>query len=258
MGALHAGHASLIEAAARDGHHVVVSIYVNPTQFGPNEDLAAYPRSINADSALCRVAGAGAIFAPADAEMYPPGEETRVRPGPLADRMCGRFRPGHFEGVCTVVAKLFNFIQPDVAYFGQKDAQQARILCKMVDDLGFPVRLIVCPIVREPDGLAMSSRNAYLSPTERSQALCLFRALSMGRDRLVAGEKDLVTIIRSMQEEVHRIVEAQDGRVTIDYIEINDPETLSPLVAPEERMLLAGAVRIGRTRLIDNLLVSLD
>ncbi|MBX3394828.1 MAG: pantoate--beta-alanine ligase [Phycisphaerae bacterium] len=258
MGALHAGHASLIEAAARAGHFVVVSIYVNPTQFGPNEDFTAYPRSIEADAAICRDSGADAIFAPNDAEMYPPGEETRVRPGPLADRMCGRFRPGHFEGVCTVVAKLFNFVQPDVAYFGQKDAQQARILGKMVDDLGFPVRLVVCPIVREPDGLAMSSRNSYLSPTERSSALCLYHALSLGRDRLAAGEKDLAAIVRLMQEEVHRVAGVRDGHVTIDYIEINDPDSLMALTAPGKRMLLAGAIRIGRTRLIDNLLVTSD
>lgn len=255
MGALHDGHVSLIEAAKSARTFCVVSIYVNPTQFAPNEDLAAYPRTMNADRAKCGRAGAELIFAPADSEMYPSGEQTRVKPGILADRMCGLFRPGHFEGVCTVVAKLLNIVQPDIAFFGQKDAQQALIIQKMVDDLRIPVQIEVCPIVREADGLAMSSRNAYLSPEERRQALCLFRALTLGRDRLLAGEKDIQSITSSMRDEICRVVHSHGGTVSIDYVEINDAVTLVPRDAPFGRMLLAGAVRIGKTRLIDNMIV---
>jgi len=254
MGALHAGHVSLIDAAKRDGHVVVVSIYVNPTQFGPKEDLAAYPRNFDADRDACEKAGVDLIVTPTDAEMYPPGEQTRVKPGRLAETMCGPLRPGHFEGVCTVVAKLFNIVMPDVAYFGQKDAQQALIIKQMVADLCFPVRIEVCPIVREADGLAMSSRNAYLSKDERIRALSLFRALSLGKQRLLDGEANIGSIIEGMREEIGRIAGPE---TVIDYVVVVNADTLEPADSPEGLLLLAGAVRIGKTRLIDNLLVEL-
>ncbi len=257
MGALHAGHLSLIEAAQKDHAFIVVSIYVNPTQFGPGEDFSAYPRTLDADRSACARAGADLVYAPLDEEIYPAGEETRVVPGPLADRMCGPARPGHFEGVCTVVAKLFNIVQPDFACFGQKDAQQAVIIRRMAADLCMPVRIVVCPIVREPDGLAMSSRNAYLSPTERQQALCLSRALSLGRDLLLAGRRDTDAMVAAMTTEIHRIVESQGGSATIDYVVICDADTLETPVRPSGRTLLAAAVRIGKTRLIDNVVVEL-
>lgn len=257
MGALHAGHVSLIEAATADGAFTVVSIYVNPTQFGPNEDFSAYPRTLDADRVACHRGGADLIYAPIDQEIYPPGEQTRVRPGKLAASMCGLARPGHFEGVCTVVAKLFNIVQPDAAYFGQKDAQQALIIRRMARDLCFPVRIVVCPIVREPDGLAMSSRNAYLSPKERRQALGLNSALSLGRDRLLAKNGDIAAIIQAMEQEIHRVAQENEGAATIDYVVICDAETLEPLTRSTGKMLLATAVRIGKTRLIDNLIVEL-
>ncbi|MFQ5430189.1 MAG: pantoate--beta-alanine ligase [Phycisphaerae bacterium] len=253
MGALHAGHISLIEAATASTAYTVVSIYVNPTQFGPREDLAAYPRTLDADRRACAEAGVDLIFAPTDAAMYPPGDQTRVRPGPLAEPMCGRFRPGHFEGVCTVVAKLFNIVRPDVAYFGQKDAQQAVVIRRMVEDLRLPVQVEVCPIVREPDGLAMSSRNAYLNADERLRALSLYRGLCAGRDLLLSGERS----IGRVRERMASAVREAGGDVGIDYLVVVDPETLAPAEA-KGRVLLAGAVRIGATRLIDNLLVDVD
>lgn len=263
MGALHAGHISLIEAAENSGAYVVVSIYVNPTQFSPHEDLAAYPRTIDADRAACRDAGVDLIFTPDDAEMYPPGDQTRVHPGPLAETMCGLFRPGHFEGVSTVVTKLFNLVQPDVAYFGQKDAQQALIIRRMVKDLCIPVRIEVCPIVREPDGLAMSSRNAYLSTEQRSRALCLYRALCEGRDMLLhrgtggSGDQGIQHVVYAMQNTVAKVASPEPEPVTIDYMTVVDAETLEPATKPIGRVMLAGAVRIGETRLIDNLLIDL-
>lgn len=254
MGALHAGHLSLIEAARTRNAFTVVSIYVNPTQFGPGEDLDAYPRTFDADRTACREAGADLIFAPTDAVIYPKGDQTRIQAGPLADTMCGRHRPGHFDGVCTVVAKLFGIVQPDLAVFGQKDAQQALIIRRMTRDLFMPVEIVVCPIVREPDGLALSSRNAYLSTTERIQALCLNRALHAGRESLLAGEsRD--TIVAKM----HNVVAAELGdaaaRDAVDYLVAVDAETLAPMDDASNTILIAGAVRIGRTRLIDNLLV---
>lgn len=255
MGALHAGHLSLVEASKRAGDFVVVSIYVNPTQFGPHEDFGKYPRTFETDRAACRGAGVDAIFCPGDAEMYRPGDQTRVAPGPLARTMCGERRPGHFEGVCTVVAKLFNIVRPDVAYFGQKDAQQALIIRRMVDDLCLPIRIEICPLVREQDGLAMSSRNARLSPEERIRALCLFKALCVGRDRLAAGERAIGTIIAAMRRTVIDVAGFDTG---IDYLNIVDPETLAPLASGAERAMLAGAVRIGDVRLIDNLVVDLS
>lgn len=252
MGALHRGHTSLIDAARRHGDYIVVSIYVNPTQFGPNEDYAAYPRTIDADQAACRQAGADLLFVPAPEQIYPPGDETRVRPGALAEALCGPFRPGHFEGVCTVVAKLLNIVGPDAAYLGQKDGQQALVIRRMVEDLRMPVRIVTCPIVREPDGLAMSSRNAYLKPAERQRALCLHRALCAGRDRLETGETSLIDVRAAMDD----VIKAA-GDVAVDYLSVVDAETLAVPDRPRGRLMIAGAVRIGSIRLIDNLLVDL-
>jgi len=249
MGALHAGHISLIEAARRPGAYVVVSIYVNPTQFGPGEDFGQYPRTLEADARGCQQAGVDLLFLPSDAEMYAPGDQTRVRPGRLAETLCGPFRPGHFEGVCTVVAKLFNIVQPDVAYFGRKDAQQAVIIRRMVADLAMPMRIEVCPIVREADGLAMSSRNARLSPEHRAIAPRLHQALCLGRDRLRMGETSPGKVIAAMRGYL-----AENTSIRVDYLSIVDPETLEDLDRPAARLMLAGAIRIGDVRLIDNLL----
>ncbi len=266
MGALHAGHLSLIQAAVASGAYSVVSIYVNPTQFGPHEDFSQYPRTLDADRAACREAGVDLIFAPGDAEMYPPGDQTRIRPGPLAAGLCGPFRPGHFEGVCTVVAKLFNMVQPDAAYFGQKDAQQAAIIRRMVADLAMPVQIVVCPTVREPDGLALSSRNASLTPLQRRRAVCLYAALATGRDLLVhenrrrEGQADIEAVIQEMRRVLREAAGAGPDHLTVDYLEIVDAETLERLpssVGQKGRLLLAGAIRIGGRRLIDNLIVDL-
>jgi len=251
MGALHAGHVSLIQAARSRGDYTVVSIYVNPTQFGPREDFSKYPRPMAADTAACEKSGVDLIFAPPTPEIYPPGDQTRVRPGQLADALCGPFRPGHFEGVCTVVARLFNIVQPDAAYFGQKDAQQLAIIRRMTLDLRLPIEIVVCPTTREPDGLAMSSRNAYLSPTDRERGLCLYRALCTGRDALAAGERSTGRITAKMQAVV-----ASAGIMHVDYLSIVDAETLEPVDDPAgRRVLIAGAIRVGATRLIDNIVV---
>ena len=257
MGALHVGHASLIEASSRTGAFTVVSIYINPTQFGRHEDLDSYPRTLESDRAACGAAGGELIFAPTDAEMYPRGEQTRVSPGALAETMCGKFRPGHFEGVCTVVAKLFNLVQPDAAYFGQKDAQQVLIIRRMVQDLCMPVRIETCPIVREPDGLAVSSRNVYLDEEDRVRGLCLYQALCAGRDALVAGEVSIERVIDIMRRTMLGAGSTPREPVKIDYFTAVGAESLEVLRSPHGRVLLAGAVHIGRTRLIDNLVVDL-
>lgn len=250
MGALHAGHLSLLEASVRRELFTVASIYVNPTQFAPHEDLNRYPRPFAADHEKCGNAGVELVFAPDDETMYPPNDETRVRPGKLAEGLCGPFRPGHFEGVCTVVARLFNIVQPDVAFFGQKDAQQARIIKRMAADLHFPIEIAVCPLMREPDGLAMSSRNAYLSEKERHDALCLFSALSAGWDALVSGTS-VVDVEPIMRQEILRTISSDQ----IEYLCAVDHETLSLPTAETRQILLAGAIRIGATRLIDNIVV---
>ncbi len=252
MGALHAGHISLIDAAKKNDDYVIVSIFVNPTQFGPNEDFSAYPRTMETDREICHKAGVDLIFAPEQSEIYPPGDETRVQPGSLADRLCGPFRPGHFEGVCTVVAKLFNIVQPDVAYFGQKDAQQAAIIRRMTTDLRMPVRIEVCPLIRDTDGLALSSRNVRLKANEREQALSLYRALCMGRELLKKGEPSMGRIIAAMRAEIGKYPE-----IRVDYLSIVEPETLADAKSPQGPLMLAGAVRIGDVRLIDNVLVDL-
>lgn len=251
MGALHAGHTSLIDASRGDGRFTVVSIFVNPTQFAPGEDFASYPRTTEADLNVCGEHGVDLVFTPSAEELYPPGDQTRVRVGPMAETLCGPFRPGHFEGVCTVVAKLFHIVQPDVAYFGQKDAQQAVIIRRMVRDLLMPVTIDVRPIVREPDGLAMSSRNAYLSPDERQQAASVYASLCAGRDLVLAGERRAGKIVTAMRHTL-----AQAGPCVVDYLSVVDPETLADKTEAAAPVMLAAAVRIGKTRLIDNLIVT--
>jgi pantoate--beta-alanine ligase len=252
MGALHAGHISLIRAARADGGFVVVSIFVNPAQFGPNEDFTRYPRPIEDDLQRCTGEGVDLVFAPEAAVMYPPGFCTYVEVQGLQDVLEGASRPGHFRGVATVVLKLFHIVQPDVAYFGQKDAQQAVIIRRMVRDLDLPVEVRVCPIVREPDGLALSSRNQYLSPEQRQQAVVLWAALQEGVRLVAAGERAGAAVERTLAARI----QAEPG-ATLDYAAVVDAETLEPLPTLRGRVLLALAVRFGATRLIDNTLIEL-
>jgi len=248
MGFLHEGHLSLMRAARPRAQVLVVSIFVNPAQFGPREDYSRYPRDLKRDLALCREAGADIVFAPAAAAMYPEGYSTYVEETRLSQGLCGARRPGHFRGVATVVLKLFNIVRPDLAVFGIKDYQQARVIRKMVADLNLPIGVVVAPIVREKDGLAMSSRNAYLGPAERTEALCLRRALLRGREMAGAGEKDA----RKVRSEMERIIRREPS-ARIDYIEIVREEDLAPVsrIGEGTRGLLA--VFVGKTRLIDNL-----
>lgn len=252
MGALHAGHLSLIESARAETGFVVVSIFVNPTQFGPNEDLNRYPRTLERDLKSCEEAGVDLVFHPRPEIMYPPDYRTFVEVTGLQDVLCGASRPGHFRGVATVVLKLFNLVQPDRAYFGQKDAQQVRVLQQMVHDLNVPVEIRVCPIVREADGLALSSRNKYLEAQERRGAAVLNRALSEARQRIEAGERDADSVRRVMVETIASVPGA-----VLDYAAVVDADSLQSLVqiAAERPVLLALAVRFGGTRLIDNLLI---
>lgn len=250
MGALHEGHLSLIRRAKAECDLVVVSIFVNPTQFGPAEDFTAYPRPLEADLAACRTTGVDAAFCPSPAEMYDPAVATEVTVSRLTEGLCGAHRPGHFAGVTTVVAKLFNIVQPDAAYFGQKDAQQAVVIRKMVRDLDFPIDIVVCPTVRERDGLAMSSRNAYLSPEQRQQALSLSGALDWARDQIQDGQRGVPMLLEGMRARIEAA-----GPCTIDYIDVVDAEELTPLHQIEHKCLIALAVRIGQTRLIDNIVV---
>jgi len=251
MGALHEGHLSLIRAARAESDLVVVTIFVNPTQFGPQEDLKKYPRDLDRDLALCEEAGADLVFSPEAAEMYPTSFSTWVEVEGLTDGLCGHSRPGHFRGVCTVVSKLLNICQPHQAYFGEKDAQQLAVIRRMVRDLDMRVRIVPCPTVREADGLAMSSRNARLTPEHRAQAPVLHRALSAARDLVQAGEQDATSLdaaIRSI------LSEAPTGEV--DYVEIVDADDLTSIDALEGEGLIALAVRFGDVRLIDNIRVS--
>ncbi len=248
MGNLHDGHLSLVRIAKRHSDVVVVSIFVNPTQFGPNEDFAAYPRTFEADCALCAAEGVDLVFYPSVPEMYPEGASVAVTENALSRTLCGAARPGHFNGVCTVVAKLFNVVLPHVAVFGEKDGQQLRIILRMVRDLRFPVEIVSGPTAREPDGLARSSRNQYLTPEQRPQAVCLRRALDEAERRFAAGERDPQQLVAAM-----RAVVAQAPAAKIDYIEIVDDETLQPLAGPIARPALAAlAVWVGKPRLIDN------
>lgn len=251
MGALHAGHGSLIEAAAKECDFVVVTIFVNPTQFGPGEDLDKYPRTLETDCQYCEKLGADLVFAPSAEEMYPAGQLTWVDVEKLTEPLCGAKRPGHFRGVTTVCAKLFNIVQPDVAYFGQKDAQQAIVIQRMVRDLNMPLKIRICPIVREPDGLAMSSRNQYLSPEQRQRAICLYQALCWCKEKIDAGQRDAAVLTTG----INGIIERQGGQ--IDYVDIVDTENLQFLQVLQGHVLIAMAVFFGKTRLIDNLLLDL-
>ena len=246
MGALHEGHLSLVELARARDDVVVMSIFVNPTQFGPNEDLASYPRDEARDLALAEAAGVNVVFLPAVEEMYPPGDDTRISVGSLATIVEGEDRPGHFDGVCTVVAKLFNIVHPHRAYFGQKDAQQVAVVKKMVADLAFPTEIVVGPTVREPDGLALSSRNAYLSPEERARANVIHTALQKGREVLRAEGSD------AAEKAMWELLVASDLQPS--YARVVDPDTFAP---PSDggHALLVIAARLGTTRLIDNLLI---
>ena len=249
MGYLHEGHKSLIDRAVKENDRVVVSDFVNPTQFGPNEDFESYPRDINADAALCEGAGADVIFNPEADEMYD-NALTTVNMTDITEVLCGKTRPTHFSGVCTVVSKLFNIVTPDRAYFGQKDAQQLCVIRKMVKDLNFDIEIIGCPIVREEDGLAKSSRNTYLNPEERKAALCLSRALQLGKSRILDGEESADRIVKTISEEIQK-----EPLARIDYVEAVDYNNLKPLNKIEKPLLCAVAVYIGKTRLIDNFII---
>jgi pantoate--beta-alanine ligase len=250
MGALHAGHLSLVRAARAETQPVIASIFVNPTQFGPSEDFQKYPRTFEADSKQLEDAGVDYLFAPQASEIYPPGFRTWVNVEGLSERMEGKARPGHFRGVTTVVLKLLEIVQPQKAYFGRKDAQQARILQQMARDLHLDSEIIVCPIVREPDGLAMSSRNTYLDPAERRAAPILYRALDGARVSIARGERDALRIMAAMRELLRTEPLAEP-----DYVEVVDADTLEQVTRLRGVCLALLAVRIGPVRLIDNLLI---
>jgi pantoate--beta-alanine ligase len=250
MGALHPGHLSLVRAALAESQPVIASIFVNPTQFGPSEDFQKYPRTIEADSKKLEDAGVDFLFAPEPSEIYPPGFRTWVNVEGLSERLEGRVRRGHFRGVTTVVLKLLEIVQPRKAFFGRKDAQQARIIRQMARDLHLDTEIVVCPIVREPDGLAMSSRNAYLNPEERRAATILFRALDGARASISRGERDALRLMAAMRETLRSEPLAES-----DYVELVDAETLEPMTRLRGVCLALLAVRIGAVRLIDNLLI---
>jgi pantoate--beta-alanine ligase len=251
MGALHDGHLSLVRAAGAACDLVAVSIFVNPLQFGPNEDLAKYPRNFEADRELLQRQGVDFLFAPRVEEMYPAGAMTYVTVEGLTDKLCGRSRPGHFRGVTTVVSKLFNIVEPERAFFGQKDAAQSTIIRRMVRDLNIPVEVVVCPIVREPDGLAMSSRNAYLDPAQRKSAVVLNRSLAAVQEQFDRGERNPQSLIEAGKQVI-----AGDGAVRLDYFDIVDPETLDAVSNLSGPALVAVAAFLGKARLIDNLVLS--
>jgi pantoate--beta-alanine ligase len=250
MGYLHEGHLSLIRRAKQECDHVVVSIFVNPTQFGPNEDLARYPRDIERDLRLIEPLGVDVVWMPTAEIMYPPGYQTWVEVEAMTRPLEGAMRPGHFRGVTTVVAKLFNAVQPHKAYFGQKDAQQAAVIRRMTLDLNFPVEIVVCPTVRETDGLAMSSRNVYLTPEQRKAATVLFRALSAARELYEAGERNAEKVRERM-----KAVLAAEPLAEVQYVSCADYDTLEELTEIKGKALLSLAVFIGKTRLIDNVVV---
>ncbi len=247
MGYLHEGHASLIRRAKAENDKVVVSVFVNPMQFGPSEDLASYPRDAERDAALCKQMGADLIFRPDPAEMYTPGFCSFVDMNGLTGGLCGKTRPIHFRGVCTVVSKLFNIVRPDRAYFGQKDAQQLAVIRRMEEDLNMGIEIVGCPIVREADGLAMSSRNTYLSTEERQAALVLSRSIRLGEQLVRSGETSARVVAEAMQAEL-----AKEPLARVDYVEIVNARDMRPLDAVERPLLAAMAVYIGKTRLIDN------
>lgn len=251
MGALHRGHMALVAAAQARADVTIVSIFVNPMQFGPGEDYQRYPRALTADAALCRAAKVDGVFAPRVEQLYPPGFCSRVTVARLGDQFEGRSRPGHFSGVATIVAKLFGIVQPDIAVFGQKDYQQTVVIRRMVEDLNIPVQIVIAPTVRESDGLALSSRNRYLSAIERPAAVVLHAALAHGAELALAGESSSSALIRAMTA----IVTAE-RHARLDYFAIVDANDLTPLTALDRPAALLGALWIGRTRLIDNVLVT--
>lgn len=251
MGALHEGHLSLVRAAKFECDVVVVSLFVNPTQFGPTEDLARYPRPFARDRELLEREGVAILFAPSAEEMYPKGDGTWVVVEGLSEKLDGRSRPGHFRGVATVVSKLFHIIEPDAAFFGQKDAAQCAVIRRLVRDLNFPAEIVVCPIVRESDGLAMSSRNAYLSPEDRQRALVLRRSLSRVEEDFRRGERSATKLIAIARETF-----AKEPQVRLDYFEIVDPDTLEPIDQIHRPTLAAVAAYLGSTRLIDNVVLN--
>lgn len=250
MGFLHEGHASLLREGRKRGDLLVLSIFVNPTQFGPNEDLDRYPRNLEGDCALAEACGVDIVFAPTAAGMYPPGFQTTVSLGPLTEPLCGASRPGHFNGVAVVVAKLFGIVLPDVALFGKKDFQQLAVIRQMAIDLNLAVEVVGMPIVREADGLAMSSRNSYLSPEERQQALCLSRAIQQVRALFALGERSIDRLLAEARAQIEVVPSA-----VIEYLELRDATTLALVGQADQGTLLALAVRIGSTRLIDNTLL---
>lgn len=250
MGYLHEGHESLIKRAVSENERVVVSVFVNPIQFGQNEDLAQYPRDLKRDSELCEKNGVAIVFHPKTEEMYPEGFSTRVKLSGVTEGLCGKSRPGHFDGVCTVVLKLFHIVMPDYAYFGQKDAQQLLVIKKMVRELNMPIHVVGCPIIREKDGLAKSSRNTYLSEEQRQDATILYHSLIAAKERIKQGEYDAKIIKKTITEKIGTCCSA-----TIDYIEIVDLDELRPLEQLKEgKTLIALAVYIGNVRLIDNMI----
>ena len=250
MGYLHEGHQSLIARAVKENDRVVVSVFVNPTQFGPNEDFEAYPRDLEKDAALCESTGAALIFHPEPEEMYPDGFCSYINMTELTGALCGKTRPIHFKGVCTVVGKLFNIVMPDRAYFGEKDAQQLAVIRRMVKDLNFGLKVVGCPIIREEDGLAKSSRNTYLSAEERNAALILSQSLKEGKALVEAGEKDAAKIKKVITDKINT-----DPLAKIDYVEVVDWKTLEPVSTIDAPILTAIAVYIGKTRLIDNFII---
>jgi pantoate--beta-alanine ligase len=252
MGALHAGHLSLIEAARRDASPVIASIFVNPKQFGPSEDYKKYPRDLEGDRRKLEKAGVDFLFVPPVEEIYPAGFRTSVNVEGLGDRLEGKIRPGHFRGVTTVVLKLLEIVAPRFAYFGRKDAQQARIIRQMAADLALDNEIVVCPIVREPDGLALSSRNQYLSPADRKAATVLYRALSRARRAIEEGERDSMRIVMAMRQEL-----AGEPLGSPDYVEIVDADSFEPIMRLTRTCLVLLAVRFGATRLIDNMQVEI-
>ncbi len=249
MGFLHEGHKSLIDRAVSENDRVVVSDFVNPTQFAPNEDYESYPRDLDADAALCEVSGAAVVFNPEPEEMYK-NALTHIDMDVITKVLCGRTRPIHFSGVCTVVGKLFNIVKPDRAYFGQKDAQQLCVIKKMVKDLNFDIEIVGCPIIREADGLAKSSRNTYLNAEEREAAVCLSRALAAGRALIDEGERDAAKVMTEVRE-----VLDNEPLARVDYAEMVDLESLQPVSEVKPPVLCALAVYIGKTRLIDNFVI---
>jgi pantoate--beta-alanine ligase len=247
MGALHEGHLSLVRAARTECDYTVATIYVNPSQFAPGEDLERYPRKLQADLDALAGCGANLAFAPSDEEIYRPGHSTWVEPPSAAGPLEGRCRPGHFRGVATIVLKLFNLVRAEVAYFGQKDYQQALVIRQMVRDLDVPIEIRICPTVRDPDGLALSSRNAYLSPEARRRATVLWQSLQLAQELVAEGQRDAGTIVRRMRDV---ILTAEDAE--IDYVALVDPESLAPVDQLSGKTLAALAVKIENTRLIDN------